>query len=158
MMAQWMVQPHWQEWWGTDTQADLAKMRAKASGESTTRAFLFHADKSPIGYVQYWIAQDAKTGADLADYPWLADLDDHTVGIDISIGPAGLLGRGYGLRALASFTDYLNSLGYDDLVVDPDKSNLRAIRAYEKAGFRAIPAYQSSAHSQLLMRHRKDTQ
>ena len=58
-----------------------------------------------------------------------------TRGLDQFIGETGMLGRGHGSAFIRAFTDQLLTSGTPRVVIDPDPANLRAIRAYEKAGF-----------------------
>ncbi|MFZ0093370.1 MAG: GNAT family N-acetyltransferase, partial [Pseudolabrys sp.] len=59
-----------------------------------------------------------------------------TRGIDQFIGEADMLDRGHGSAFIRSFIDQLLTAGTPRVVTDPDPANARAIRAYEKAGFR----------------------
>jgi len=57
------------------------------------------------------------------------------VGVDLSIGDEASLSKGYGSLALRAFVRMLREQGHDTIIIDPDPRNLRAVRAYEKAGF-----------------------
>ena len=57
-------------------------------------------------------------------------------GLDQFIGEADMLGRGHGSAFIRAFADRLLASGTPRVVIDPDPANKRAIRAYEKAGFR----------------------
>jgi aminoglycoside 6'-N-acetyltransferase len=46
-----------------------------------------------------------------------------------------MIGRGHGSGFIRQFTDRLLASGIPRVVTDPDPLNVRAIRAYEKAGF-----------------------
>jgi len=52
---------------------------------------------------------------------------------------------------LKTFSDRLIALGYDKIIIDPDKENDRAISAYRKAGF--VPIENSNADDILLMQY-----
>jgi aminoglycoside 6'-N-acetyltransferase len=56
-------------------------------------------------------------------------------GLDQFIGEAAMLGRGHGTAFIRAFADRLLASGTPRVVIDPDPTNVRAIRAYEKAGF-----------------------
>ena len=55
--------------------------------------------------------------------------------IDGFIGRPDLTGRGLGARFLRQRGDRLLAAGAPALVIDPDPSNERAVRAYRRAGF-----------------------
>ena len=54
-------------------------------------------------------------------------------GVDVFIGEQSALGKGASI--ISAFAHRLFAEGHRHLVIDPDKQNHRAIRAYEKAGF-----------------------
>lgn len=77
---------------------------------------------APIGGIEYF---HDRPGA-----PWSA-------GIDIFIGEPDARDRGLGTEALRTLLRYLfETKGLKRVTIDPEPSNRRAVRAYEKAGFR----------------------
>lgn len=156
LLAAWLVQPHWRDWWRDDAETELASIRDMIEGRDSTRPFLFRLDGQPVGYVQVWRIADARADPWITDAPWVMDLPDDAVGVDLSIGPADLLSRGIGSGALAAFVALLRSEGHLTILIDPDAANLRAVRAYEKAGFRPIPEFLGRTGGCLLMRHEAD--
>jgi aminoglycoside 6'-N-acetyltransferase len=74
---------------------------------------------APIGYIQYYL------------------LDDGAAGIDLFIGEEQLLNRGVGTAAMRDFMALI-AAHHDPpyFVIDPSPENRRAIRCYEKVGFR----------------------
>ena len=75
------------------------------------------------------------------------------VGVDLSIGDPGKLAKGIGSGVLRTFTERLMQEGYTTIIIDPDPANHRAVRAYEKAGFRAIPRLQGRTGDTLIMQY-----
>ena len=48
----------------------------------------------------------------------------------------------------------LRAEGHETIIIDPDPANTRAVRAYEKAGFRPIPALEGrTGEDVLVMQH-----
>jgi aminoglycoside 6'-N-acetyltransferase len=124
LLARWRARPHVTEWW--------SEPRANEIEES-------FAD--PL--VTMWIV--AHQGRDFAyaqDYP-PAGWDDHPFahlppgarGIDQYIGESDMLGRGHGSAFVRQHCARLFAAGAPAIGTDPHPDNLRAIRAYEKAGF-----------------------
>lgn len=67
-----------------------------------------------------------------------SDPDYRAAGIDIAV-VAPYSGRGYGPDALRTLARYLfEERGHHRISIDPAVKNLRAIRAYEKVGFRPV--------------------
>lgn len=79
------------------------------------------------------------------------NIDDTTIGVDLSIGPANQLSKGLGTAVLSAFVMLLRNEGFTKIIIDPDVRNKRAIRAYEKAGFIPIRTAKEQDGSVLLM-------
>jgi aminoglycoside 6'-N-acetyltransferase len=62
---------------------------------------------------------------------------DGTRGIDQFIGEPDMINRGHGSAFVLGFADRLIETGAPRVLTDPDPANKRAVRAYEKARFRA---------------------
>jgi aminoglycoside 6'-N-acetyltransferase len=87
----------------------------------------------PIGYMQYYPVGET----DLHEYGLPAQA--HTFGIDLFIGEPEFWNRGIGTQALRLLVAFLFDQRSADLVViDPETWNTRAIRSYEKCGFRKL--------------------
>ena len=152
MLERWMRGPHWREWWG-DSDEEIRFVHDMIEGRDTTRPFIFTADGEDVGYIQYWFIGHHQNDAWLADNPWLGVLPPETIGVDLSIGPADRLSKGIGTAALVAFVAMLRETGFSQIIIDPDPKNLRAVRAYEKAGFRVIPELLGRSGDSLIMRH-----
>lgn len=130
-----MNTPHWQEWWG-NPEPELGYIRDMIEGRDTTRPFLILLDDRPAGYIQNWCLADQLCEPWLSEAPWMLDVPANSVGVDLSIGDATELSKGLGSAALRVFVRQLIAEGHDAIIIDPDAANARAIRAYQKAGFR----------------------
>ena len=75
-----------------------------------------------------------------------------TLGIDLSIGVPELVGKGHGSAIVRQFTEELFEEGAPRVIIDPDPTNARAIRAYEKAGFTAFDTRTTIYGPALLMK------
>ena len=92
-----------------------------------------------MGYIQCWFIGDHQNATWIADHPWLAELPADAVGVDLSIGDPAKLAQGVGSGALREFAERLIRQGQRTIIIDPDPGNKRAVRAYETAGFHAVP-------------------
>jgi aminoglycoside 6'-N-acetyltransferase len=108
--------PEVARWWGT---FDPARLRAELLGPGR---FVILVD----GAVRGWLAAEEE-----------ADPDYRQVGLDLFLA-AGFHGRGYGPEALRVAIDHFAARGHHRFTIDPAVANRRAIRAYEKVGFRAV--------------------
>ena len=135
MLRRWLVQPHVAQWWGA---ADRAMRHASASGADSHA--LIAVDGTPVGYLCWRrLTTDELQAADLAD------LAGGLVDIDILIGAPGLLGQGVGSRALELLLARLRGgRAAAHAGVGTSASNARAIRCFEKAGFRLHRDFQDA--------------
>jgi aminoglycoside 6'-N-acetyltransferase len=84
--------------------------------------YIVEADGRPVGYLQAWSD---------ADLPGVA-------GLDMFLVPSAR-GRGLGPDAARALAEWLLAFGdVDHVTVDPYRLNERAVRGWEKAGFRRL--------------------
>src|SRR5690348_4537981 len=142
LVQRWLAEPHVVRWWGKpNEQFDLV---SADRDEQAMNQFIVTCERRPFGYLQCY-DPDAWDGAGLG--PQCAG----TRGIDQFIGEADMLDRGHGSAFIRSFIDRLLKAGTPRVVTDPDPANARAIRAYEKAGFRKDRLVDTSNGPALLM-------
>lgn len=149
LLAEWLARPHVAEWWGTPGDvADLEREYGPAiDGEDSTRVHLALDGGRPIGFCQVYVAAEAH-----AEGWWLEERDPGVRGIDQFLADANDLGRGLGTALVRAFVERV----FEDPAVtriqtDPDPRNARAIRCYEKAGFRAVREVATPDGPALLM-------
>lgn len=152
LLRTWLDAPHMREWWG-DPEQELGFVRDMVEGRDTTRPFLIALDGKPVGYIQYWFIGHHQNEQWLKDHPWLMDFPSETIGVDLSLGDAAMLSQGVGSAALAAFVRMLREKGYNTIIIDPDPANGRAVRAYEKAGFRKAQLVEAHDGPVQLMIH-----
>lgn len=136
LMHEWLQRPHVAEWWdGVPTLEEVAEEYAEViRGEGPVRCYIAYLDDTPIGFIQSYRAAETH-----ADGWWLDEHDPGVYGIDQFLAEPSMLGQGVGTAMIRAFVDTL----FEDSAVtrvqlDPDPSNARAIRSYEKVGFRAV--------------------
>jgi aminoglycoside 6'-N-acetyltransferase len=128
MVRGWLTRPHVQEWWG-DPPEQLELVREDLD-EPAMDQFIVAAAGRPFAYLQcYWHANWAEENG-LGTHP--AD----TRGIDQFIGEPDMVDRGHGSGFIRTYVDGLLAAGTPRVITDPNPVNARAVRAYEKAGFR----------------------
>ncbi|HEX2556326.1 MAG TPA: GNAT family N-acetyltransferase [Microvirga sp.] len=140
LIAGWLARPHVAEWWDGD---GLGEIR-EALTDPATRPHIVALGGRPIGYLQCYDPH-REEGHPYRDQP------PGTLGIDQFIGEPDLVGIGHGSRLIGAFVAGLFREGAVRVVTDPDPANGRAVRAYEKAGFRALGRRHSVYGSVLLM-------
>lgn len=133
MLLCWLTQPHVAKWWGDPARAMGHARRCGAESHA-----LIVVDDAPAGYLCW---QEPPPGELAA--AGLADLPRGLVDIDILIGKPELLGQGVGSRALEILLARLRSeraVAFAGL--GTAASNTKAIRCFEKAGFRLFREFQ----------------
>jgi aminoglycoside 6'-N-acetyltransferase len=111
--------------------------RVTGSGDKANR-YIITVDGEDIGEIQDYL---------LADFP--ADAEEvgisDAAGVDLFIGEPTWRDRGVGTAVLAKFVDEIvfGRRGVNTCIIDPEPSNRRAIRCYEKVGFRHVRSYHS---------------
>jgi aminoglycoside 6'-N-acetyltransferase len=142
MIAGWLAEPHVAEWWD-DPDEEIASIREHIDSISV-EPLIIELDGRPIGYLQSYDPHLED------DHPY-QDQPFGTLGIDLSIGVPDLVGIGHGSAIVGQFVEELFAEGTPRVIIDPDPANLRAIRAYEKAGFKAFDTRTSVYGPALMM-------
>ena len=116
---------------------------------SKVNAYIIQHNGEDTGYMQRWVVRG------FPDYkPYVSDLDNATVGIDVFIGEASKLHQGIGTKAIQAFiAGYVfNDPVVPACIIDPLPTNAAAIRAYEKVGFRYEQTFQHDGTDVYFMR------
>ncbi len=141
LIGQWLREAHVREWWG-DPDEQLAPVGGDLD-EPAMDQFLVLADGRPFGYLQCYSLTAWNTG--------FGPQPEGTRGIDQFIGENDMIGRGHGSAFIRQFAGEALGQGVPRVVTDPDPLNLRAVRAYEKAGFAKVGMVETPDGPSLLM-------
>ena len=125
MFKHWLIHPHIGDWWKDgDTEWGLV---AEDIDSPHIDMRIAQADGHPIGFIQDYNAHHW-------GMPQYAVFPPDTRAIDMFLGDPDYLGQGHASGFITARLADLKHIG--TIVIDPDPTNTRAIRAYEKAGFR----------------------
>ena len=141
MIRRWLAEPHVREWWG-----DPAEQYGLVSGDLDEPAmdqYIVSADGRDFGYLQCYDLTAWNSG--------FGEQPTGTRGIDLFIGEADMIEQGHGSAMLRAFADERLKRGTPRMVTDPDPQNLRALRAYENAGFARVGMVDTPDGPSLLM-------
>ena len=140
LVRDWLRVPHVKEWWHD---ADDFEFVSGDLGHHDMAQFIVTMDERPFGYLQCYRIGDWHAG--------FGPQPDGTRGIDQFIAEPGMVGRGHGSAFIRQFIEGLLDSGTPRIVIDPSPTNPRAIRAYEKAGFRRVHEIDTPDGRALLM-------
>jgi RimJ/RimL family protein N-acetyltransferase len=148
LLSEWLQRPHVAARW--DDQTSLDQVRAKylprlAEGSTVVPYLAFRGD-DPIGYIQSYVPALEGNG-------WWPEITDPGVrGIDQFLADEANLNQGLGSAMVTAFVAKLFAdPAVTRIQTDPSPDNPRAIRCYEKAGFRRIGLVDTPDGQALLM-------
>ncbi|MFJ7666378.1 GNAT family N-acetyltransferase [Lysinibacillus sp. NPDC097195] len=146
IMAKWLSTKEVLEFYGdVNSPFSLAQVKQKYEprvlGESPVSSFIVELNHLPIGYMQYYIIK----ANDQKEFGYTEN--QVIYGIDQFIGYPSLFNKGYGTIMVRHFIDFIiNTTDAEVIIVDPEISNTRAIRCYEKCGFSIVKKIQNESH------------
>lgn len=141
LVKNWLMTPHVSQWW-RDVALQFELVSADLEDEAMEQ-FIVTCGERPFAYLQCY--DPADWGNPFGQQP------NPTRGVDQFIGEADMINRGHGSAFMREFSDKLLAAGVLRVLTDPDPKNLRAIRAYEKAGFQKDRLIDTSDGPALLM-------
>ncbi|MEX0683969.1 MAG: GNAT family N-acetyltransferase [Dehalococcoidia bacterium] len=163
LMHAWLNNPEVSPWYGLGMdnrtnptiEAVVEHYTPRMRGESPTYPFTIRLDGRPIGYIQCY-----RIG-DWSEYARDVDVDDDAWAIDLYIGEDEFRDRGLGAPILQRFIDeqIFSRPGVTVCLISPKPDNTRAVRAYEKAGFRYVKTVyvpQEGGHEYVMRLDRPD--
>ncbi len=127
LISRWRAHPHVVEWWGEpDVEPEVEEL-----GDPNIDIWLVELAGRPFAFVQ-----------DYRVHAWdphpFSYLPPASRGLDLFIGEADMVGVGHGQRFLRQHVEALFAQGVPAVGADPHPDNVRAQRAYEKAGFAIV--------------------
>ncbi len=134
MLAEWLARPHVAEWWGSPSAPEDIEDEYGPIVDRTVphEAFIAVRAGVPCGFIQSYTP-----AACHEDGWWLDEHDSGVRGIDQFLCEGDGLGRGLGTRMVSAFVRrLLTDPAVTRVQTDPSPNNGRAIRCYEKSGFR----------------------
>jgi aminoglycoside 6'-N-acetyltransferase len=140
-IRRWLETPHVREWW--QDPAEQFELVRGDLGHPSMAQFIVAADGKEFAYLQCYELSAWNTG--------FGPQPEGTRGLDQFIGEADMVGCGHGSAFVRAFTERLLACRTPRVVTDPDPINVRAIRAYEKAGFRRERLVETPDGTALLM-------
>lgn len=133
LLLKWFKMDHIREYWFSirnKTENEIVEKYTKRLKEGKIETFIICHKNTKIGLIQTYILEDTSQ----------FHVEGLSKGIDLFIGDTNYLNRGFGTNAIR---ELLVEYVFDDnsiinACIDPEVRNSRAIRAYEKVGFKHV--------------------
>jgi aminoglycoside 6'-N-acetyltransferase len=141
LIRSWLQAPEVVRWWG-----DPDEQYSLVSGDldhPDMDQFIVSLGEKPFGYIQCYKLSTWNQG--------FGAQPPATRGVDQFIGEPAMIGRGHGSGFIRQFVDGLLASGIPRIVTDPDPDNVRAVRAYARAGFQSERVVDTPDGPALLM-------
>jgi aminoglycoside 6'-N-acetyltransferase len=142
MLRRWLRTPDVVRWWGEPKEQE--KLLAEDLCVPEMAMHIVSCDGLPFAY-----AQDYEVHA--WPQPHLDGLPHGTRAIDAFVGEPAMIGHGHGSAFLRLLAQRLLVDGARLVAIDPDIENVRARRAYAKAGFRGDAEVETGEGPAILM-------
>jgi RimJ/RimL family protein N-acetyltransferase len=153
MLHEWLRRPHVAAWWtpAPSLEEVVEDFTPLTRAGHRDQGYLALQGDRAIGFIQSYVVKDAGDGW------WEDETDPGARGIDQFLADADHLGRGLGTAMVRAFvTRLFEDPAVTKIQTDPNPRNARAIRCYEKAGFRAVREVDTPDGRALQMiRHRE---
>jgi aminoglycoside 6'-N-acetyltransferase Ib len=138
MVHAWLQRAHVVEWWGGEDERPTLEEAYEwympwIRAEKKVSPYIALLNGEAIGYAQSYVAMGSGDGY------WEEETDPGVHGIDQFLADPTRLGKGLGtLLVRALVARLFANPSVTKIQTDPSPLNLRAIRCYEKAGFRRV--------------------
>jgi adenylate kinase family enzyme/ribosomal protein S18 acetylase RimI-like enzyme len=145
LLFAWLSVPHVAAWWreSRDWQTFAEKYKTKFIQDKTVGAFVVNHEAKPIGYIQWATIENDPIRTE--QYP------ERTFGIDVFIADINYIGKGYGPLLMKQFIiEKIMPQKPNKIITDPEITNVQAIRAYEKVGFKKTKIVQATDGTKLV--------
>ena len=117
-----------------------------AQAVAQVKGYIALLEGKALGFIQSYTAIGSGDGW------WEGETDPGVRGTDQFLGDADHLGQGLGTRMVSAFLAHLfEDASVTRVQTDPDPRNARAIRCYEKSGFRPVKEVSTPYGPALLM-------
>lgn len=132
-LLRWLADPDVRPWYdeGEVTPENLSE---RFAGEPAVRQYTIAIEGEPAGYIQVYRLDHSP------EYQRQVDVDPEAVAMDLFIGDPARRNRGWGTEVIRACLDRVifGEMDAKLAMIAPDPKNARAVRSYEKAGFRQV--------------------
>lgn len=119
-----------------DYEKVLKKYQPRAQGKEEVTPCIIEYDEKAIGYIQFYTTDPVEY--EIAPYISI-EAGKCMYAIDLFIGEVSYWNKGIGPDVVSGMIEYLKSeLHADEIFIDPQTWNKRAIHCYEKCGFEQV--------------------
>ena len=158
LLHKWLNMPHVHEWYDKHDINSLERVTKdygdQITGKEPIDSYMVLYEEKPVAYIQSYKV------IDWPEFMAAVGPDEHAAGVDLFIGEKDFIGKGLGALMLTKFLKEIVFVekGITKCIIDPEPDNKRAIRVYEKIGFKYVKTVQIPGEPELtyLMEIRKE--
>lgn len=145
LVHSWLKQPHVAEWfYGQGLENTLKHLDEFLEGSSSSTYWLGYDQSQPFAFL---ITSSINKPTDELS-KWCSE-KGLAMTLDLLIGDVAYLGKGYAVQVIQEFL-LSHFPQVDEVLIDPEATNLKAVHVYQKAGFKKIgefvPLYSPNLH------------
>ncbi|MBS0629940.1 MAG: GNAT family N-acetyltransferase [Verrucomicrobia bacterium] len=149
LVHSWLSLPHVTKWfYGQGLQNTLTHLDDFLKGASIAQYWIAYNRGHPFAFLI--TSRVEKPHDELSK--WCSE-EGEAITLDMLIGDENYLGKGLAVKVIQEFLQ--NQFPYvDEVLIDPESTNERAIHVYQKAGFNILGTFipSHSPHPHLMMR------
>ncbi len=152
----WFQLPHIKKWYAKGlnfSKNDIEQKYAnRITGKENIPSYIVLINNHEIGFIQYYSLKDSlPEGVANYDHQLFKEFPaSDMAGIDLFIANIDYLNQGYGKKILNAFLRNIIFTKFKAVVIDPNIENIRAIKAYEKVGFKTFSFEQSEQYHETI--------
>lgn len=135
ILLKWLTDKSILEYYeGRDSNFNMETIERKFFKEDHAVRCIIEYEKKAVGYIQFYEIDDEER----MEYEY-TDASVRIYGADQFIGETSYWSKGIGTLLMKTIINYLiNTKKADKVVLDPHANNPRALRCYEKSGFKKV--------------------
>lgn len=159
LLHDWFQKPQIKKWYARGECYSLEMIKEKylprIHNPESIPNFIIYADNKPIGYIQFYrISNFLPDGVENYTHSLFTNYNpEEMAGVDMFVANDEYLRKGYATLALKTLIKEHVKDKYLVLVTDPLKSNINAVRFFERNGFKKFTDDNSTSINELMLLH-----
>ena len=134
LMKRWLKEHHVAKWY-LEPEDWLIELKERRDKYSFIKHFIVEFEGASIGFCQYYDCYFAKEHEEWKDEWHVGDREGEDYSIDLLIGEAEYLHKGFGKEIIRQLTEKIRDLGAKRIVAEPEQENFPSRKSFEANGY-----------------------